>query len=126
MTQDDLETVIARTGHERFRWLTSDDNPNVAQREGYRRIVREMAADTPPAAYPPLLTQAASAAKALGRFVGSGLATVDQAEFDRRRAICGACPNFDKAQDRCRKCGCSLAVKPWSKAETCPDDPPRW
>ena len=28
MTPADLENVIARTGHERFRWLVSDANPD--------------------------------------------------------------------------------------------------
>lgn len=125
MTPADLETVIARTGHERFRDLTSDANPDAAQREAYRGLVARMAAEQPPA-YPSLLTQAGNAAKAVVRFVASGGETVDRSEFDRRRSICEACPNMDKAQSRCRLCGCSLAVKPWSKAERCPDDPPRW
>jgi hypothetical protein len=47
MTAADLEAVIARDGHERYRWLTSDDNPDEASREGYRRIVAEKAAGTP-------------------------------------------------------------------------------
>jgi hypothetical protein len=44
MTPADLESVVARTGHERFRWLTSDGNPDAAQREGYRGLVTRMAA----------------------------------------------------------------------------------
>jgi len=72
--------------------------------------------------YPPLATQLANVAQAAGRFVASGLATVSQKEFDRRKAICLACPSnqYDAAQDRCRACGCHLSVKPWSKAESCP------
>jgi hypothetical protein len=80
----------------------------------------------PPIEYPPLATQAATAVVAAARFVKSGFATVDQAEFDRRHAICAACEHFDAAQNRCKKCGCSLSYKPWSKAEKCPADPPRW
>jgi hypothetical protein len=34
-----LDLVVARTGHIRYRWLCSDENPNVEQREGYRRVV---------------------------------------------------------------------------------------
>lgn len=52
MTSTDLEAVIARTGHERFRWLVSDANPDAAQRDGYRRIVRELAAGPPSPAVP--------------------------------------------------------------------------
>lgn len=53
MTPADLETAVARTGHERYRWLTSDDNPDVEAREGYRRSVRELAAGPwPPESQP--------------------------------------------------------------------------
>lgn len=48
MTPAQLETVVARTRHERFRWLTSDDNPDVEQREGYRRVVERLATGEPP------------------------------------------------------------------------------
>lgn len=72
-------------------------------------------------AYPSLATQAANLAGAAVRFVSSGLALVSQAEYDRRRAICEACPLFDAAQTRCTRCGCSIAVKPWVKAEHCPE-----
>lgn len=76
----------------------------------------------PPPAYPSIATQAANLAGAAVRFVASGLAIVDQAEFDRRHATCEACPSglYDAEQDRCRACSCYLAVKPWSKAESCP------
>ena len=43
MNIQQLETAIARTGHERLRWLTSDENPDIRQRDRYRRIVREIA-----------------------------------------------------------------------------------
>lgn len=128
MTPNDLETVIARTGHERYRWLVSDANPDAESREGYRRVVRDLAAGPPgaggPAAYPPVLAQLGNAVAAAARFVASGCETVDQAEFDRRRAICSTCPHLDPEQDRCRLCACYLAVKPWSRAERCPDG--RW
>lgn len=74
--------------------------------------------------YPPIATQAANAVGAAARFIASGFATVDQAEFDRRHAICEICEHFDVTSDRCKRCGCSLAYKPWSKAESCPDK--RW
>jgi len=43
MTPDQLEIVVARTGHERFRWLTGEDNPDAERREAYRAIVAEWA-----------------------------------------------------------------------------------
>lgn len=50
MNPTDLEAVVARTGHERYRFLTSDANLDAESREGYRRIVREIAAGRPPTA----------------------------------------------------------------------------
>lgn len=47
MTPEDLDLVVARTRHERFRWLTSDDNPDRTGRERYRAIVAAMAAAPP-------------------------------------------------------------------------------
>lgn len=77
----------------------------------------------PESAYPPLAAQAKNLAGSVVRFVASGFATVDQSEFDRRRAICLACPTgrYDAAEDRCRACGCNVSIKPWGKAEACPD-----
>jgi hypothetical protein len=74
----------------------------------------------PPAEYPPLATQAASAIGAAVRFAASGFATVDQDEYDRRRAICEACEHYDGDRNRCRACGCQLSIKPWSAKEECP------
>lgn len=127
MTSIDLEKVIAQTGHERYRWLTSDANPDAESREAYRRLVARLAAaglsappEPPP--YPPLAEQLGNAAKAAVRFVASGLATAGRTEYARRRAVCRACPSglYDAAADRCRACGCLAAVKPWSAAESCP------
>lgn len=73
--------------------------------------------------YPPLATQAGNLLGSTARFIASGGATVSQEEYDRRRAICLACPTrrYVAAQDRCEACGCYLSVKPWGKAESCPD-----
>jgi hypothetical protein len=38
-----LDIVVARTRHERYRVLCDDDNPDIQQREAYRRIVLELA-----------------------------------------------------------------------------------
>ena len=122
MTDADLETIVARYG-DRFEWLTSDANPDAESREEYRRWVTEQAAMSwppEPVDYPPLTTQLVEAARAAARFAASGLAIVDQAEHDRRQAICEACEHFDAEANRCRQCGCSLALKPWGKVWSCP------
>jgi hypothetical protein len=121
MTPEDLEVVISRTGHERFRRLTSDANPDVAQRDAYRKLVARLAReDVPTAEYPPLAVQAGNALKAAVKFVASGFEIVDTAEFERRRAICEGCEFMDKIKDRCKACGCALQAKPWSAVEQCP------
>ena len=124
--QDALELVVARTGHEAYRRLCADDNPDARQRDGYRRVVVKKAGGEVPAAYPPLLEQAGTAARALGRAVRSGFKAVDDAEHARRLAICEACEHFDPKRGRCRKCGCKARWKARLATEHCPLPEPRW
>ena len=44
----------------------------------------------------------------------------DDAEANRRKTICNSCEFFNKAQERCSKCGCYMAVKVYLKASNCP------
>lgn len=37
-----LEIVLVRTRHERYRWLCSEENPNVEQRDAYRIQIVQM------------------------------------------------------------------------------------
>lgn len=48
-----LNIVIARTGHQRFRFLCSEANPDPVSREGYRRAVLTMAGEPAPEPPPP-------------------------------------------------------------------------
>lgn len=48
MWQEALEIVVARTRHERYRELCSDDNPDAEQRDAYRTGVIEMAESVEP------------------------------------------------------------------------------
>lgn len=43
-----METEIARSRHERYRWLCSDDNPSEDSREAYRRLMVQIVEDAPP------------------------------------------------------------------------------
>lgn len=124
MNQDHVESAVARTGHDRLRWLASDDNPDEAQRKGYRRIVSRMSDPDAALEYPPLIEQASNILQSALTFVKSGCKIVDQAEFDRRHSICEGCDQFDAVKDRCKACGCALNVKPWGRAMDCPLD--RW
>jgi hypothetical protein len=67
VTPADLEAVVARTGHERFRWLTSDANPNPAHRDAYRKLVARLARGEPapnPTPPPPKTVPLADALRA--------------------------------------------------------------
>jgi hypothetical protein len=44
----------------------------------------------------------------------------DSQEANQRKSICNTCEFFNKAQDRCTKCGCFMAVKVYIKASNCP------
>jgi hypothetical protein len=116
--QEAVEIVVRRTHHERYRWLTSDENPDVEQREGYRRIV--IAKALQPVEYPPLLTQAKTVARAAWRWAQSGFKVVSWRERSRRMALCKKCVFFDHTQYRCKECGCTGILKPWIATEVCP------
>lgn len=45
MTRDQLDYVVALTRHERWRRLTSEDNPDALSREGHRRLVERLAGE---------------------------------------------------------------------------------
>lgn len=116
-----LEIVVNRPpGHERYRVLTADDHPD---KEVWRHRMIEQATGVP-AEFPSLATQAVNAMGAAGRAVGAFLTgqavMVDQAEHDRRMAICEACPELDRERNKCRACGCYLSIKPWGARESCP------
>ncbi len=91
-------------------------------------VAKSKAGTTPaPVEYPPPSEQAGNLAKSVVSFVQSGFATVDRAEFERRRTICAACPLFDAARQRCRACGCRTRMKLWGAMERCPHpDGPKW
>jgi hypothetical protein len=97
-------------------WLASDDP--VLRRHAEHAMARRKGEEPK---YPSLWKQAASAVGAAVGFVASGFETVDQAEHDRRRAICRGCEHMDAGRDRCSRCGCFLAIKPWMARESCPE-----
>lgn len=123
--QEALDIVVARTKHERFRWLCSEENPDVDQREKYRVQVVAMASKEPPR-YPSLWRQAANVAAAAGRAIVSGFAPVSEDERDRRLSICMDCEFYDHAQERCMKCGCFGRWKTFLATEHCPLPKPKW
>ncbi len=123
-----LESLASDPHLWRYRELCDEDNPNLIQRDKYRGLVIRIVTDDPtlkpggsrPLAYPPIAIQVGNALGAAAQFVKSGFATVTQEEFDRRLAICKTCEFLDATRNRCVKCSCHLAVKPWGKAWHCP------
>ncbi len=69
---------------------------------------------------PNLATQAATAARAVGRFVGSGFKIASPADQAKRRAVCNGCEQRDTVTDRCSACGCWLPAKQRMASEGCP------
>lgn len=75
---------------------------------------------------PSLLKRAESLAQSVGLWAKSGFKVADENVFDKRMAICKACPEWDKdgmgGTGRCRKCGCSTQAKLRMASEKCPID----
>ncbi len=125
-----LSHVIEKTGHERYRWLTSEANPDEKARTGYRRLVVERYQQLlSEPEYPPLFEQAKGALGAMGRVVAAAIkrqpVRVPAAEVERRLALCQACEHFDPVPQRCRQCGCGR-LKLELATERCPLVPPKW
>ncbi len=116
--QDALEIMVARTKHERYRWLTSDDNPDVVQREEFRALLVKQASELPP-----LIQQAGTLAGAVGRAAGAvltGQPVIASGEQQATRwAICLACEHLE-GESRCRICGCYMKAKTAMAQERCP------
>lgn len=73
----------------------------------------------PPQSSPPSLSRRAwSLASSLAAFVADGCRTVTRAQYAARLAICDTCP--DRAETRCRMCGCNLSTKARGRAFQCP------
>jgi tetratricopeptide (TPR) repeat protein len=71
-----------------------------------------------PASGPGLLRMAASAAKSMARFFGSGLRTATPQTHRIRLRTCAACEHHTGV--RCRLCGCFTNAKAWMRHEECP------
>jgi hypothetical protein len=105
-----LDIVIERTRHERYRFLVSEDNPDLEQREAYRAHVFQLAGSDPPPATsqpqrPEVATVFARLAKAracefrVGPESGCGCLwgkCRDRGNAEISQADCLACSKTDK------------------------------
>lgn len=72
--------------------------------------------------YPSAVAMVTGAMRTALDFAASGFALADDAELERRLAICRGCGWFDPAQERCRACGCFMNGKARIAAAHCPID----
>lgn len=94
------------------------------RRDHWKRVHDQLSGIAQTPAYPSLAAQARNAASAAGQVVAAALTgqavIVDRAERERRLAICAACPEFDPARSRCRRCGCFAQLKARVATGGCP------
>lgn len=79
---------------------------------------------------PSLVDKAKSLTAAAVNFaVKDGFSKVSDEQFQARKNICLACPNWDQSgfnnTGRCKVCGCGI-MKLYIPSAFCPDKPPRW
>lgn len=67
-----------------------------------------------------LLAKGIKVSKAYATWALAGFPKRTQEEQLAIKAICSACPFYDKG--KCKKCGCSLTAKIMMKTEKCPID----
>jgi tetratricopeptide (TPR) repeat protein len=72
----------------------------------------------PAANSPSWLRMGFTAAKAMARFLGSGMQRVPTATYEQRRRICLSCEHHTGL--RCKLCGCFTSMKAWLPHEECP------
>jgi hypothetical protein len=65
-----------------------------------------------------LRTRAVTLAKAVGKFIASGMEKTPPDEEAERWAVCQSCEHL--VGRRCAKCGCKLTYKLMMKSESCP------
>ena len=121
MTDDEaLEKAIALTGVARYRYLVKHQPDLAARAEwaAFMHVVVERNKGQPE--YPGLITQAQTFLSTLKQWVRAGAPVASRAERKRRQAICYGCDLYDSRQNRCTKCGCSTALKPWLLTANCP------
>ena len=114
--EDDLKTVVERTGVKRYEYLCSEA---YYDHKRMREDIRRMAAQSD---FPPLAQQAYHVVGAIGR-VAVAAATgqkvrVNEETLAARRATCQGCEHL--VNSRCALCGCFYQAKIVLTTEKCP------
>lgn len=87
----------------KIRSLESSNKPNAMP--SVPQMVRNVASET---------------AKTVQSVLQGNPLKAEDKEAQSRKAICETCEFYNKAQERCTKCGCYMAVKVYLKASSCP------
>jgi hypothetical protein len=98
-----------------------DDSIHCLHDHGGDEEVEDCGSRPPLVREPSLLTKAASLTKAVIGHVADGMKRPLPEVQAERKAICEACPNLDRAGDRCLLCGCHLNAKRAMASERCPE-----
>ena len=98
---------------------------NIMDKEELKRILIENAKNRKGTYKMPTVTQMAknvvqTTVDTVKTVAAGNSATLNEQEVNKRKAICDGCDAFNKAQQRCTKCGCYMAVKTYLRAATCP------
>ncbi len=72
--------------------------------------------------YPSIFQMGLNAVNAVVEFVKDGGKLSNDEEVKRRIEICNGCEMFVKAENRCKECGCYLALKSAVNSGKCPLD----
>ena len=108
-----MEIAISRTGHERYRVLCDESNPD---HEVWRNRMYEMSS------LPPLKKRFTNVTKAMARAAAAAVTAqpvwaTPEVRADRW-ATCTAC--VELVDDKCRLCGCYFLAKISLATEKCP------
>lgn len=73
-----------------------------------------------PPPLPGLLRQGLNLVTAVAQHVAGGLQSIDSETYQKRMAICKACPKL-RPDNRCSGCGCFVGVKASWEEQKCPE-----
>jgi len=102
------------TNHKQYcRWVESRDKAKID------RVIELSNKE-----YPSITTQIINVVSSVGRIVDDAIhgkqILVSEEEKINRLNICRECEWFESENERCKKCGCWLAIKTYMKSEHCP------
>lgn len=102
---------------ESARTVALTDRPNLVANISKEEVQPILPKD---AQFPSMFQQAKNFAKASVEHIKNGANHVSVEKQQERMSICHACPLYDAQSNRCKACGCNLAVKTKWETSKCP------